>query len=201
MVLYFNGKVVYFIQGVTMNKRGFTMVELLVVVMIMATLTAIMIPQYRRAVDRSKAAEVMQVLPALFEARERWVLSNLCTWENGALSCDDAVLKASKLDIQVPGTITDNTANNNNGIGNIKIQTEYFDYFLVTPEAGLAQPCVSAKPRWGSRLGLGEGGSNTTAATIYFRGDKFSCVDGTVAGGCDILNVTPDDAKYRVGCI
>lgn len=184
-----------------MKKKGFTMVELLVVVMIMATLTAIMIPQYRRAVDRSKAAEVMQVLPALFEARERWVLSNLCNWSGGELVCDDAVLKASKMDIQVPGTITDNTGSDNSGIESIKIQTEYFNYFLVSPATGLDQPCVSAEPRWGSRLGLGQGGSNTTPATIYFRGDKFSCVDGTIAGGCDILNVTPDDAKYRVGCI
>ena len=184
-----------------MNKRGFTMVELLVVVIIMATLTAIMVPQYRRAVDRSKSAEVMQVLPALFEARERWVLSNMCTWNAGALQCDDAVLKASKLDIQIPGSITDNTGNNNSGIGNIKIQTEYFDYFLVKPASGLAQPCVAAQPRWGSRIGLGPGGSNTVPVTIYFRGDKFSCTDGTIAGGCDILNVTPDDAKYRVGCI
>ena len=61
-----------------MKQTGFTLIELLVVVMIAAVLTSIAMPQYRTAMDRSKAAEATQMLPALFEARERWMIENQC---------------------------------------------------------------------------------------------------------------------------
>lgn len=169
-----------------MKQAGFTLVELLVVVIIMGILTAIAMPQYRKAMDRSKAAEAMQMLPALFEARERWVIEKQCTWSNGAItSCNDNVtLTPKKLDIESKGTI-----NNDEGT----ITTPTFKYTLVDSKpTNKHQACISAKPQWGESRGL-------TGATIYYRGDKFSCTDANQGAACDILNVADD--SHRTGCI
>ncbi len=170
-----------------MKQTGFTLIELLVVVMIVAVLTSIAMPQYRTAMDRSKAAEATQMLPALFEARERWMIENQCRWSDAG-ACYNA-LTFGKLDIESTGAVGEDHV----------MRTPIFEYRLTdsTP-TGVSQPCVTATARWGN--------GRVKGAKIYFRGDKFSCTDGTNAGACDILNVTPEGPagqpnRYRTGCI
>ena len=81
MVLKFIKKVVYYNKGEIMHPKGFTLIEMLVVVLIIGVLTAVAMPQYRKVMDRSKVAEALQLLPALWEARERWILENGYHWE------------------------------------------------------------------------------------------------------------------------
>ena len=64
-----------------MNRKGFTLIELLVVVMMVGILTSVALPQYRKAMKRARTAEVLQMLPALYEARERWILENGYHWD------------------------------------------------------------------------------------------------------------------------
>ena len=54
-----------------MNKKGFTLIELLVVVLIIGILAAIALPQYFRAVERSRAAEAISIMGSLGSALER----------------------------------------------------------------------------------------------------------------------------------
>ena len=63
-----------------MNKKGFTLIELLVVVLMIGVLTSIALPQYRKAMHRARVAEAMQILPALYESFERWMLANDVRW-------------------------------------------------------------------------------------------------------------------------
>ena len=46
------------------RKAGFTLIELLVIVMILAILTSLALPQYRRSVERARVAEALTMLRA-----------------------------------------------------------------------------------------------------------------------------------------
>ena len=59
-----------------MNKRGFTLIEVLTVVVIIGILTALAMPEYQKAVERSRAAEAQQLLENLAKAEERFLMSN-----------------------------------------------------------------------------------------------------------------------------
>ena len=52
------------------KKRGFTLIELLVVVMIIAILAAIAVPQYKRAVLKSRFSTVMPMAKSVADAQE-----------------------------------------------------------------------------------------------------------------------------------
>jgi len=52
-------------------KKGFTLTELLAVVMIVSVLTAVAVPQYRRAVQQSKLTQAKAMLRVIYDSSER----------------------------------------------------------------------------------------------------------------------------------
>ena len=58
------------------NKKGFTLLELLVVVLIIGILASIALPQYTRAVEKAKLSEALTTLKSIENSLYRLMYEN-----------------------------------------------------------------------------------------------------------------------------
>ncbi|MBQ9970533.1 MAG: prepilin-type N-terminal cleavage/methylation domain-containing protein [Elusimicrobiaceae bacterium] len=93
-------------------KKGFTLIELLVVVLIIGILSAVAMPQYTRAVEKSRATQAMTLVKSIADAQKIYYMAN----GTYARNFED-------LDISMPGNPTGSTFSNG-----------HFTYEVLHPE-------------------------------------------------------------------
>ncbi len=148
-----------------LNRKGFTLIEMLVVVLIIGILAAVALPQYFKAVEKSRSTEALSIMGSLAAAMERARL----------VSSDNTYpADLSSLDIEFADV---------NGI--IVTGSEWSTKnFTIThtggnPDDGMVQA-----------VRAGEANSGYTL-TRYYRTGKVVCADGNNGGGiCASLGLT-----------
>ena len=80
------------IKGCFCSKEGFTLIELLVVVLIIGILAAVAVPQYQKAVEKSRATQAIVLLKSLAQAQKAYYLAN-----------GTYATKFDQLDVDMPG--------------------------------------------------------------------------------------------------
>jgi len=94
------------LSGMTSDLMGFTLIELLVVVLVIGILAAVALPQYEKAVEKTRAAEGISLLESLGRAEQIYKLSE------GQFTND-----SSNLDIEIPLTTKNFTVSITSGVG------------------------------------------------------------------------------------
>ncbi|MBQ3667513.1 MAG: prepilin-type N-terminal cleavage/methylation domain-containing protein [Elusimicrobiaceae bacterium] len=82
-----------------MNNRGFTLIELLVVVLIIGVLVAVALPQYQKAVLKSRFSSLMPLAKALSDSEEIYYMNH------GMYTDDDAKLDITSNNVEADITL------------------------------------------------------------------------------------------------
>ncbi len=95
-----------------MNKKGFTLIELMICILIIGVLTTIAIPVYTRASEKAKTTEAIETLGTVASAEQRYALEN--NWYSSDFTdldvnivnklgevVDDETLKLNNFDVTV----------------------------------------------------------------------------------------------------
>ena len=85
-----------------MKNKAFTLIELLVVILIIGIITAIVLPQYQKAVEKVRYSQLAWNIQEIYNALERYKLTTgeypPASFEN----VNDPSLLSSALDIDIP---------------------------------------------------------------------------------------------------
>ncbi len=98
------------------NGKAFTLIELLVVVLIIGILAAVALPQYQKAVEKSKATQAQTLLKSISQAAEEYYLANgmeITSFDNLSIELPSSFTGNVKaLPDNIIGTTSDVKSNN-----------------------------------------------------------------------------------------
>lgn len=105
------------------KSKGFTLAELMAVVLILGILVSVAVPQYSKAIERTRGAEAATLLRSIYDSCERFAIERGRTDNNCVAAVTDGKSVFTKLDVAVKGTYT----------GSNVLNTENFSYAITYP--------------------------------------------------------------------
>ena len=137
------------------NIKGFSLLELLVVILIIGILAAVALPQYNRVVERSKAAEPLTILQSASRTLELYYVVNNSYPDN-----------ISELGLEFP-SLTGNTKFISGGTSALSNEDWSLTYENQSGYVGLAMGRIKGKYRGAYFSSYFEAPENTRPGKIY----------------------------------
>ena len=163
------------------TRRGFTLIELLVVVLIIGILTAVALPKYQVAVQKSRYAGLMPLAKSVKQAEEAVYMAN------GSYS--NAL---EDLSITLPGTITDNTVTGSDGT-TLSVTSSDSQNFVKAGKTGLDNTYVmyfAKSARYPGEIHCEAAVNNEQAKQVCLSSGATTKVTGTDAANYDAYVIT-----------
>ena len=123
----------------TFMNRGYTLTEIMVVMIILGVVVSLALPRYATSVERTKAAEGVQILEALHHAQQIYFLEHNHTYATDPAALDIAISLSQNFDAPT-------VSNPNNGGAIASIQRTNGTYTLTIDTNGTVGCVGSADP-------------------------------------------------------
>jgi len=86
------------------SQKGFTLIELMIVVVIIGILAALAIPRFMRATTKSKQTEAKQILKQIYVMEQSYRQEYDAYWGNGIISSAAAPATMGRIGVEIGST-------------------------------------------------------------------------------------------------
>ena len=153
---------------------GFTLIELLVVVLIIGILSAIALPEYTKAVEKSRSSEAITLLRSLLTAEKAYKLANM-----------EYTSDLTLLDLQMPNINMENSK---------VFSTD--DWYIYIPKADSALNVYAARAKNGVSINSGKNAYGILLSVDADGNETWKCqrlqLDSTVPDICKSITGSAD---------
>jgi type IV pilus assembly protein PilE len=129
--------------------RGFTLIEVMIAIVVVAILATVAYPQYTEFVQRSRIAEATSAMSDFRTRMEQFFQDNRTYVNGGACGVANPAYDAAESSFQILCTAPSAAGYTLNANGNAAKGMGSFQYRLVLNNAGVTRSTVAAPPGWG----------------------------------------------------